>query len=142
MPVVTWQRVSRSVETVCNEGIVVTGPKHVRMAVARAGRYHRPLRREYAALLGDLTRSRSEAVREVARFHASDGSGYAFAAEQVRALDPSNPQLAATIAGAFNLWKRFPPQRRVLMGAALVRIAKTPQLSPDVSEVVSRTLED
>jgi aminopeptidase N len=82
------------------------------------------------------------ALANFARFHASDGSGYAFAAEQVRVLDSSNPQLAATIAGAFNLWKRFPPQRRALMEAALRRIARAPGLSPDVSEVITRTLED
>jgi aminopeptidase N len=82
------------------------------------------------------------AVANFARFHASDGSGYAFAAEQVRALDASNPQLAATITGAFNLWKRFPPPRRGMMEAALTRIARSPALSPDVSEVVARTLQD
>jgi aminopeptidase N len=41
------------------------------------------------------------------RFNAADGSGYAFAADQVLALDTTNPQLASTIAGAFALWKRF-----------------------------------
>jgi len=42
------------------------------LRLARAGRYRRPLRSEYEALLADLTRSRSEAVREVARFHVSE----------------------------------------------------------------------
>jgi aminopeptidase N len=82
------------------------------------------------------------ALANFARFHASDGSGYAFTAQQVRALDATNPQLAATIAGAFNLWKRFPPARRALMEAALKRIAETPGLSTDVGEVVTRTLRD
>jgi aminopeptidase N len=81
------------------------------------------------------------ALANFARFHASDGSGYAFAAQQVRALDATNPQLAATIAGAFNLWKRFPAPRRALMQAALARIARSPSLSPDVGEVVTRTLD-
>ena len=76
------------------------------------------------------------------RFHARDGSGYAFAADQVLALDKTNPQLASTVAGAFNLWKRFLPPRRALMEAALTRIARGTKLSPDVSEVVRRTLED
>ena len=52
-----------------------------------------------------------------------DGRGYAFAADQVLALDATNPQLAATVAGAFNLWKRFAQPRRGLMQAALQRIA-------------------
>jgi len=80
------------------------------------------------------------ALRNFARFHAQDGRGYAFAADQVLALDATNPQLAATVAGAFNLWKRFAQPRRGLMQAALQRIAAAPGLSPDVTEVVTRTL--
>ncbi len=79
-------------------------------------------------------------LRNFHRFNAADGAGYAFAAEEVLALDATNPQLAATVAGAFNLWKRFPPQRAADMQAALQRIAAAPALSPDVSEVVTRTL--
>ena len=81
------------------------------------------------------------ALGNFVRFNAADGSGYAFAAEQVLALDTSNPQLASAIAGAFALWKRFPPQRRSLMWAALSKIARTPGLSPDVAEIVNRTLD-
>jgi len=84
----------------------------------------------------------SFALGNFARFNAEDGAGYAFATEQVRALDATNPQLASTIAGAFNLWKRHAEPRRGLMRRALSRIAKTPNLSPDVSEVVERTLRN
>jgi len=82
------------------------------------------------------------ALGNFARFHAADGAGYAFGAEQVLALDATNPQLASTIAGAFSLWKRFPAPRRARMEAALARIAQTSGLSPDVREIVSRTLDD
>ena len=88
------------------------------------------------ALVGAFTLGNFE------RFHASDGSGYAFAADQILALDKLNPQLASTIAGAFNLWKRFLPPRRALMEAALKRVARTARLSSDVTEVVGRTLEE
>ncbi len=81
-------------------------------------------------------------LRNFAQFNAAGGEGYAFAADQVLALDATNPQLAATIAGAFNLWKRYPEPRRGLMQAALQRIAGAPGLSPDVTEVVTRTLAD
>ena len=81
-------------------------------------------------------------LRNFARFHGRDGSGYAFAADEVRSLDATNPQLAAAIAGAFSLWKRFPEPRRGLMQAAVQRIAVTPGMSPDVTEVVTRTLAD
>ena len=79
-------------------------------------------------------------LRNFARFHAGDGEGYAFAAEQVRALDPINPQLAAAVAGAFNLWRRFEEPRRSQMLESLERIARGRALSPDVAEVVTRTL--
>jgi len=45
-------------------------------------------------------------------------------------LDATNPQLAATVAGGFNHWKRLPEPRRGLMQAALQRIAAMPGLSP------------
>jgi len=80
------------------------------------------------------------ALRNFRAFHAADGAGYAFVAEQVLALDPVNPQVAAALAGAFNLWKRFREPRRARMQAALGRIAGARSLSPDVDEVVSRTL--
>jgi aminopeptidase N len=80
------------------------------------------------------------ALGNFARFNAGDGSGYAFAAEQVRSLDETNPQLASAIAGAFNLWKRFAEPRRGMMERCLQRIARTANLSPDVREVVTRTL--
>ncbi|MGE5171883.1 MAG: aminopeptidase N [Rudaea sp.] len=82
----------------------------------------------------------SFALGNFARFHARDGTGYAFVADQVLALDASNPQLASTLAGAFNLWKRFAEPRRGEMQRALRRIARAPNLSPDVSEIVTRTL--
>jgi aminopeptidase N len=82
----------------------------------------------------------SFALGNFARFNAIDGSGYAFVADQVRALDATNPQLASALASAFNLWKRHAEPRRGLMERALRRIARTPRLSPDVSEIVTRTL--
>jgi len=81
------------------------------------------------------------ALRNFAGFNAADGNGYTFVADQVLALDPANPQLASSIAGAFNLWKRFPEPRRAKMKAALERIAQEPTLSPDVGEIVTRTLD-
>jgi aminopeptidase N len=82
------------------------------------------------------------ALRNFPRFHAADGSGYAFVADQVLAIDRMNPQLAARLAGAFELWKRLPEPRRGRVLVELERIAATPALSPDVREIVSRSLAD
>jgi len=74
------------------------------------------------------------------RFHAADGSGYAFCAEQVIALDAMNPQIAARLARAFDRWKKFDAGRQAHARAALERIRATPGLSKDTTEVVSRAL--
>ncbi|MCC6535149.1 MAG: aminopeptidase N [Burkholderiales bacterium] len=74
------------------------------------------------------------------RFHAADGSGYEFCAEQVIALDSLNPQVAARLARAFDRWKKFDPARQGKARAALERIAAMSSLSRDTLEVVTRAL--
>jgi len=74
------------------------------------------------------------------RFHAADGSGYAFLAEQIIRLDPINPQIAARIARCFDRWRKFDERRQRYAMKALERIQATSGLSLDTSEVVSRTL--
>ncbi len=73
-------------------------------------------------------------------FHAADGSGYAYAAEVMRVLDPLNPQVASRVARAFDRWRRFDAARQFHARAALQRIAGQPDLSADVAEVVARAL--
>ncbi|MFH1044429.1 MAG: aminopeptidase N, partial [Pseudomonadota bacterium] len=46
------------------------------------------------------------------RFHAADGGGYAFLADQVIAIDAFNPQVAARLARAFDRWRKFDAGRR------------------------------
>ncbi|MCG3202922.1 MAG: Aminopeptidase N [Gammaproteobacteria bacterium] len=74
------------------------------------------------------------------RFHARDGRGYAFAADQIIALDRINPQVAARIARCFDRWKRFDGARQGSARAQLERIRAVPGLSRDVGEVVARAL--
>ncbi|MCC6383461.1 MAG: aminopeptidase N C-terminal domain-containing protein, partial [Dehalococcoidia bacterium] len=73
-------------------------------------------------------------------FHAADGSGYAFAADQVLALDPINAQIAARLARAFDRWRKFDDGRQAHARAALMRIQATDTLSKDTFEVASRAL--
>jgi aminopeptidase N len=75
-------------------------------------------------------------------FHAPDGSGYRFVTEHLLATDPKNPQVAARLASAFNLWKRYEPGRRAKMRDALKQISEAPNLSRDVGEIVERALGD
>ncbi|WP_296652553.1 aminopeptidase N [Paraburkholderia sp.] len=74
-----------------------------------------------------------------AQFHAADGSGYAFWAEQVLALDAFNPQVAARLARNLELWRRFTPALREPMRAALEKVAAEAK-SRDVREIVEKAL--
>ena len=74
------------------------------------------------------------------RFHAADGAGYEFLADQVLALDKLNPQVAARMARAFDRWKRFDTARQALAGAQLARIRDAQGLSRDVAEIVTKAL--
>ena len=74
-------------------------------------------------------------------FHAPSGDGYRFLADQVIALDPANPQMAARIVSAFNRWPKFDASRRALMKTELERIAGVEGLSNDVFEIVGNSLK-
>lgn len=75
-----------------------------------------------------------------AQFHQPDGSGYAFWAEQVIALNAINPQVAARLARSLDRWRKYVPALQTHMQAALARVARTPRLSRDVQEVVNKAL--
>ncbi|HHC74724.1 MAG TPA: DUF3458 domain-containing protein, partial [Thiothrix sp.] len=73
-------------------------------------------------------------------FHAADGSGYAFIAEQVLALDALNPQIASRLVRSLMNWQHYEPQRAELMRQALQCVAAKEGLSNDVAEIVQRSL--
>jgi aminopeptidase N len=74
------------------------------------------------------------------QFNRPDGAGYDFVADVVIALDPKNPQVAARLMAAFRSWRALEATRRGRAEAALRRVAATPGLSRDVTEIVARTL--
>ena len=74
------------------------------------------------------------------RFHAADGGGYDFLADQVIALNALNPQVAARMSRAFDRWRKFDAGRRDKAQAALERIRDTKGLSKDVAEIVGKAL--
>jgi len=75
-------------------------------------------------------------------FHERDGRGYGFLADQVLALDPLNPLVAARMVSHFNSWRRFDAQRQERIREQLERIAGRPGISKDVYEIVGRALGD
>ncbi|MBX9814609.1 MAG: aminopeptidase N [Proteobacteria bacterium SG_bin5] len=74
-------------------------------------------------------------------FHAADGRGYRFVADQLIALDRLNPQTAAKLLPPLGRWRRFTPDRAALMRAELERILAVPGLSRDSFEQASKSLE-
>lgn len=75
-----------------------------------------------------------------AEFHRPDGAGYAFWAEQVVALDKSNPQVASRMARALEGWRKFTPEIQARIRLALEKVAAAQGLSPDVTEIVGKAL--
>jgi len=75
------------------------------------------------------------------RFHAADGGGYAFLADQVIALNALNPQVAARMARGFDRWKKFDAARRAHARAQLERVRESDGLSRDVAEIVNKALD-
>jgi aminopeptidase N len=73
-------------------------------------------------------------------FHRDDGAGYRFLADHVIELNRTNPQIAARLLPPLSKWQKYPPAAQQLMVAELRRIAAEPELSPDVFEVVAKSL--
>jgi len=88
------------------------------------------------ALIGSFT------MANQTQFNRADGSGYGFLVDTVLALDPKNPQVAARLLAALKSWRVLEPARRAFAQAALKRVASTPALSRDVSDIAVRALGD
>jgi len=69
-------------------------------------------------------------------FHAIDGSGYRFMADQIAAVDARNPITASRMAKVFSRWSSYGPERQSAMRQAIDGLAAA-ELSPNTAEVVS-----
>ncbi|MFH3480615.1 aminopeptidase N [Xanthobacter variabilis] len=74
------------------------------------------------------------------QFNRPDGAGHGFVADVVLTLDPKNPQVASRLLSSFKTWRQLEPVRRASAEAALRRVAETPGLSADVSDIATRAL--
>ncbi|WP_122588061.1 aminopeptidase N [Pseudomonas viridiflava] len=82
------------------------------------------------------------AAQNLINFHAADGSGYRFLADLVIELNGFNPQIASRQLAPLTRWRKYDSARQVLMKAELERILASGKLSPDVYEVVSKSLAE
>lgn len=78
-------------------------------------------------------------MRSPINFHAADGSGYEFIAEQIIALNSINPMMAAALSKPLGRFKKHTAQRQQLVRAQLQRILAS-EPSKDVFEVVTKAL--
>jgi aminopeptidase N len=74
------------------------------------------------------------------RFHAADGAGYAFLADQVIAIDPANPSMAARLVQPLCAWRRQDASRQALMKREIERVLALPGLSSNTYEMAAKSL--
>ena len=72
-------------------------------------------------------------------FHALDGSGYEFVANQIIKFDQKNPITASRAAKIFSRWKTYLPRHSSAMHKALIRISES-ELSSNTREVIELIL--
>jgi aminopeptidase N len=87
------------------------------------------------ALIGNF------ALQNPLQFNRADGAGYQFVTSEVLKIDALNPQIAARMLGCFRSWKSLEPGRRGQARKALLKIAKSPNISRDVFEIVTKMLD-
>ena len=80
------------------------------------------------------------AMANPAKFHKASGSGYAFLADQVIALDALNAQMAARMIVPLGTWRRQDETRQTLMKQALERVLATENLSKGTFEMATKSL--
>jgi aminopeptidase N len=103
------------------------------------------LRAAHADMMGNPNRLRALigtfAMANPMVFHAPDGSGYALLAGIVSEVDQRNPQIAARLLSAFRSWRSLEPTRAALAQKALENVAARENLSNDVRDIVTRSLQ-
>ena len=76
-----------------------------------------------------------------ARFHAPDGSGHRFIADQILATDTINPMTASRMLEPFTPWRRYVPAVADSLKRELQRIAAHLGLSKNVGELAAKALD-
>ena len=73
-------------------------------------------------------------------FHAEDGSGYTFMADQIIRLNGINPRMGAGLMRPFLQWNKYSDPHAGLMKAEIQRILKTPELAMGIKEFAQKAL--
>jgi len=102
------------------------------VALTESPRYQRSNPNRVRALVGGFAMGNAEL------FHKIDGSGYEFFADQVLDMDSRNPQIAARLLGAFEIWRKLDKSRQAMICAELDRIIAA-KPSKNVLEIAEKT---
>ncbi|MGB2436819.1 MAG: aminopeptidase N C-terminal domain-containing protein, partial [Candidatus Puniceispirillales bacterium] len=73
-------------------------------------------------------------------FHDNHGSGYRFLVHHIADIDKRNPQIAARMVLPLTRFGRYDEDRQAMMKGALTRLKTAQNLSPDLSEVIDKTI--
>ena len=76
-------------------------------------------------------------AQNTAAFHRADGEGYRLVADVAKALDKSNPQVAARLLTSFSDVRRFDSPRREAAADVLADVLQT-ATSSDVVDIARR----
>ncbi|MGZ5278990.1 MAG: aminopeptidase N, partial [Pseudobdellovibrionaceae bacterium] len=76
----------------------------------------------------------------LAQFHRPDQDSYAFLADRIIEVDKLNPQTAARLAGAFDVWTKLPEISRQKAHREIERMVRS-GLSSNTHEIVQKALE-
>lgn len=79
--------------------------------------------------------------RNAINFHARNGEGYAFLREIVAQLDKLNPQVAGRMVKPLTYWQRYDKERQELMRSQLEMLLNDKNISSDLYEIVTKSLE-
>lgn len=80
------------------------------------------------------------AMNNPVKFHDASGKGYDFLKNGIIELNGINPQIAARMVTPLREWKRYTPDRQQKMKTALQEILDLKDLSPNVFELVTKSL--
>ncbi len=87
------------------------------------------------ALVGAFANNKRE-------FHHASGRGYQFLGERIVKFDSLNPQLASRLSTFFKDYKKLDPKRKSLVKIELEKIMEKKDLSKNVFEIISKTLNN
>ena len=105
----------------------------------------KPLFDHPAYSLANPNRARSllgSMIGNSSAFHQDDGAGYAYAAQKILQLDAINPQIAARLANPFVHWRKLVAGQDQLMKSQLEAMLANDDMSNDLNELLTTSLND